>query len=75
MRDHVSQQACEDSSTLRYQFRDQGFAAIIFRHCLILASRNMHTGVDGGAVMEPMNDLLAVLSTFHDASGKVVIPG
>lgn len=33
--------------------------------------RNLHSGVDGGAVVEPLNDLIGVLSTLVDARGMV----
>ncbi|CDF36828.1 unnamed protein product [Chondrus crispus] len=39
------------------------------------ASRNLHSGVDGGAIFEPMTDLVAVLGTMTSASGGVRIPG
>lgn len=38
-------------------------------------SRNLHSGVDGGAVFEPMTDLVAVLGAISDADGRVAIPG
>lgn len=37
--------------------------------------RNLHSGIDGGAVFEPMNDLITVLGTLVDASGVVCVPG
>jgi acetylornithine deacetylase/succinyl-diaminopimelate desuccinylase-like protein len=33
--------------------------------------RNLHSGVDGGAVVEPLNDLLGVLATLVDSRGMV----
>lgn len=38
-------------------------------------NRNLHSGVDGGAVLEPMNDLITILGTLVDAGGVVCIPG
>lgn len=38
-------------------------------------SRNLHSGVDGGAIFEPMNDLITILGTMVDASGVVCVPG
>lgn len=38
-------------------------------------SRNLHSGVDGGALFEPMNDLITILGTIVDSGGKVCIPG
>lgn len=38
-------------------------------------SRNLHSGVDGGVVFEPMNDLITILGTMVDANGIVCIPG
>lgn len=37
--------------------------------------RNLHSGVDGGAIVEPMNDLLSAVGTMADGSGSVCIPG
>lgn len=37
--------------------------------------RNLHSGVDGGATLEPMNDLITILGTLVDAGGVVCIPG
>ena len=33
--------------------------------------RNLHSGVDGGAVVEPLNDLVGVLATLVDSRGMV----
>ena len=38
-------------------------------------SRNLHSGVEGGAVVEPMADLMAVLASMSDSRGQVLIPG
>jgi hypothetical protein len=35
----------------------------------------MHSGIDGGAVVEPLNDLLGVLSTIVDVDGTVKVSG
>ena len=40
----------------------------------MIASRNLHSGVDGGAVVEPMTDLLGVLSSLADSHGQVLVP-
>jgi acetylornithine deacetylase/succinyl-diaminopimelate desuccinylase-like protein len=37
-------------------------------------SHNLHSGVDGGALFEPMSDLIHVLSSLKDR-GQVTIPG
>jgi hypothetical protein len=33
--------------------------------------RNLHSGIDGGAVVEPLNDLLGILATLVDSRGMV----
>ncbi len=38
-------------------------------------SRNLHSGVDGGAVFEPVIDLLAIMGTLVDSSGIACVPG
>ena len=37
--------------------------------------RNLHAGIDGGIVAEPLNDLLAVTSSLVDSSNMVLVPG
>lgn len=37
--------------------------------------RNLHSGVDGGAIVEPLNDLITVLSTLVDSRGVGLVPG
>ncbi|XP_027017134.2 beta-Ala-His dipeptidase isoform X3 [Tachysurus fulvidraco] len=37
--------------------------------------QDLHSGVDGGAVIEPMTDLIAILNTLISASGQILIPG
>ena len=37
--------------------------------------RELHSGVDGGTVVEPLVDLLAVLGGLVDARGMVLVPG
>ncbi|KAM9431805.1 cytosolic non-specific dipeptidase [Clarias gariepinus] len=37
--------------------------------------QDLHSGVDGGAVVEPMTDLIAILNTLISASGQILIPG
>eukprot|EP00123_Amoebidium_parasiticum_P016955 comp23657_c0_seq1/m.40423 comp23657_c0_seq1/g.40423 ORF comp23657_c0_seq1/g.40423 comp23657_c0_seq1/m.40423 type:complete len:1229 (-) comp23657_c0_seq1:226-3912(-) len=37
--------------------------------------QNLHSGVDGGAVIEPISDLMGVLSSLVDVRGMVMIPG
>ncbi|KLU87230.1 cytosolic non-specific dipeptidase, variant [Magnaporthiopsis poae ATCC 64411] len=36
---------------------------------------DLHSGVFGGTAQEPMTDLVRVLSTLVDTSGKILIPG
>jgi acetylornithine deacetylase/succinyl-diaminopimelate desuccinylase-like protein/predicted glutamine amidotransferase len=38
-------------------------------------SRNLHSGVDGGAIFEPVSDLLGILSTLVDSHGMALVPG
>jgi acetylornithine deacetylase/succinyl-diaminopimelate desuccinylase-like protein/predicted glutamine amidotransferase/WD40 repeat protein len=37
-------------------------------------SRNLHSGVDGGAIFEPTCDLMGICSTLVDSYGHVTIP-
>lgn len=37
--------------------------------------QDLHSGVDGGAVIEPMTDLIGILDTLISASGQILIPG
>lgn len=38
-------------------------------------NRDLHSGVYGGAVANPVNTLCAMIASLHDAQGKVTIPG
>ena len=38
-------------------------------------SKNLHSGVDGGVIHEPMANLVRVLSTLTDNAGRVAIEG
>lgn len=38
-------------------------------------NRDLHSGVYGGAVANPINVLCNMISSLHDADGKVTIPG
>ena len=38
-------------------------------------NRDLHSGVYGGAVANPINTLCAMISSLHDADGRVNIPG
>uniref|UniRef100_A0A0G4GN72 Glutamine amidotransferase type-2 domain-containing protein n=1 Tax=Chromera velia CCMP2878 TaxID=1169474 RepID=A0A0G4GN72_9ALVE len=37
--------------------------------------KDLHSGVHGGAIVEPLHDLLAVTSTLVDSGGLIIIPG
>lgn len=37
--------------------------------------RDLHSGIYGGAVMNPVRALLQACASFHDARGRVTIPG
>ncbi|KAG5667174.1 hypothetical protein PVAND_015169 [Polypedilum vanderplanki] len=39
------------------------------------ASKDLHSGVFGGAVHEAMTDLIHLMSTLVDVNGKILIPG
>ena len=39
------------------------------------ASRDLHSGYYGGAAANPIHILARILADFHDADGKVLIPG
>jgi acetylornithine deacetylase/succinyl-diaminopimelate desuccinylase-like protein/WD40 repeat protein len=43
--------------------------------CVTGGSRNLHSGVDGGAIFEPVTDLLGILSTLVDSHGMALVPG
>jgi acetylornithine deacetylase/succinyl-diaminopimelate desuccinylase-like protein len=38
-------------------------------------SRDLHSGVYGGAVANPVNTLCAMIASLHDADGRITIPG
>lgn len=38
-------------------------------------SRDLHSGVYGGAVANPINTLCSMIASLHDEEGKVTIPG
>jgi Cys-Gly metallodipeptidase DUG1 len=38
-------------------------------------ARDLHSGVFGRTVHEPMTDLIALMSKLVDPSGKILIPG
>ncbi|MDB4913070.1 MAG: peptidase [Gemmatimonadetes bacterium] len=38
-------------------------------------AQDLHSGSYGGAIVNPAMALARILSTFHDASGKIAIPG
>lgn len=39
------------------------------------ASRDLHSGIFGGAVANPINELSKILASLTDADGKITIPG
>ncbi|MBP6385642.1 MAG: dipeptidase [Pseudarcicella sp.] len=42
---------------------------------VVAANRDLHSGVYGGAVANPINVLSAMIASLHDAENKVNIPG
>ncbi|KAI0051074.1 Zn-dependent exopeptidase [Auriscalpium vulgare] len=47
-------------------------------HCnveIMSQCKDAHSGVDGGAVVEPMQDMIQLLATLSDKDRKVLIPG
>lgn len=38
-------------------------------------ARDLHSGIDGGAVVNPATALARIIATFHDATGRVAVPG
>jgi acetylornithine deacetylase/succinyl-diaminopimelate desuccinylase-like protein len=38
-------------------------------------SKDLHSGVDGGAVFEPLLDLVAIVSTLVNSNGRIAVPG
>ncbi|KAA1473719.1 Zn-dependent exopeptidase [Dentipellis sp. KUC8613] len=47
-------------------------------HCNIeisSESKDMHSGIEGGAIAEPMQDMVQLLATLTSSDRKVVIPG
>ncbi|KAI7864320.1 hypothetical protein BDF14DRAFT_1835199 [Spinellus fusiger] len=61
----------EDVPCLTYGLRGVVHASITVCN----ARSDMHSGVEGGAISEPLIDLIHVLSKFVDKDKKVLIPG
>ena len=59
------------STTHRFASHLDRFLIVLFSY---ECSTDLHTGIDGGAVVEPLNDLLGVLATLVDSRGMVLIP-
>jgi Cys-Gly metallodipeptidase DUG1 len=53
-----------------------GLRGVSYFHLAINGpGRDLHSGVFGGTVHEPMTDLFAVMSTLVAPNGKILIPG
>lgn len=53
-----------------------GMRGVIELHVSVSgAQRNLHSGVDGGAIIEPVADLVGILATLVDCHGMAHIPG
>ncbi len=63
--------AAHGHPTLAYALR--GVAAM---ECVVRGpARDLHSGVYGGAIMNPLTAAAKLMASLHDADGKVAIPG
>ncbi len=50
-----------------------GDEVVTCMNCSII-STNLHSGVDGGAVIEPATELCKLVASLTDSSGRVTVP-
>ncbi len=61
----------EGIPSITYSLRGMAAAEI----CLRGPDRDLHSGIHGGAVTNPLNALAALVASMHDAQGRVTLPG
>lgn len=83
MKEHQDELACDvivlsdtgmaapDAPTFSYGLRGLAGAEIIVRG----PSADLHSGVFGGAIANPVTALASIIASFHDADGKVAVRG
>ena len=53
-----------------------GLRGVSYFHLQVTGiEKDLHSGVFGGLVHEPMTDLIAIMSKFVSNDGKILIPG
>jgi len=83
MVDHAAELAADYAVVSDVDFFAEGLPTILngFRGLVYLdltvtgPSADLHSGVHGGAVRNPINALAAIVAALHDETGRVTIPG